>query len=159
MIRIGLLCATISLLMGCSNEQDAVYEDNPELKAVESETEQVSVFHLQTGDCLIGTVGESVSDMDKIECSKPHLFEVYFTFNLPGGAFPGDAAIEEQADTRCQAEFEPFVGKSFEESVLTFNRLTPTADGWVRGKDREVICMIQKMDDTPRTGSAKRSGI
>lgn len=159
MSRIGLLCAAISLLFGCSDEQATVYEENPELKAVESETEQVSVFHLQTGDCLISGAGETVSDMDKIDCAKPHLFEVYLTFDLPAGTFPGDTVVEAEADTRCLAAFEPFIGKSFDESTLTFNRLTPNAEGWQRRQDREIVCMIQKMDDSPRSGSAKGSGV
>lgn len=158
MNRIIVLCATL-LLSACDQDRAAIYAENPELQAVENQAEQVSVFSLNVGDCLIGAVDESVSDMDKVDCSKPHLFEVYLTFDLPPGAFPGEAVVEEQANSRCQAAFEPFVGKSFEESTLTFNRLTPTSDGWVRAKDREVVCMIQKMDDSPRSGSAKGSAI
>jgi hypothetical protein len=147
-------------LTACSDPQTAVYEENPELKAVIDQTESVSVFQVQTGDCLIGGLQDvQVSDMDKIDCSKPHIYEVYFTFQLPVGPFPGDAAIEEQADNRCQAEFESFVGKSFEDSSLTFSRLTPNAEGWRLQKDREIVCMIQTMDDSTLSQSAKGSAL
>jgi hypothetical protein len=159
MRTIELLAITSLTLTACSDPQATVYEENPELKAVADQTESVSVFQVRPGDCLIGGNEDVVSDMDKIDCAKPHLYEVYFTFQLPAGPFPGDTVVEEQADSRCQSEFEGFVGKTFEESSLTFTRLTPNAEGWRMHKDREIVCMIQTMDDSTLSQSAKGSAL
>lgn len=147
-----------ALLAGCGGDRSDAY-DNPELKAVQNDTTQVSVFRIDLGDCLIdATDGNSVTEMDKIECSKPHLYEAYFMFDLPAGVYPGQSTVEKTADERCQAEFEGFVGKSFEESELTFSHLTPSVESWLHEKDREVICFLRTMDDSPMTGSGKGSG-
>ena len=45
-------------------------------------------------------------------------------------------------DEFCLAEFEPFVGMSFEDSELDINYFTPTEDSWTRLGDREILCFI-----------------
>ena len=152
------LVILVPFLAGCTNDRSDAYE-NPELQAVQQETIAVSVYRINVGDCLIdATNDDSVSEMDKIDCSKPHQYEAYFVFDLPAGVYPGKEAVENVADQRCQAEFEGFVGKSFEESEFTFSHLTPSSDSWVQQKDREVICFLRTMDDSPMTGSNRNSG-
>lgn len=122
---------------------------------------ELGAFTIQLGDCIGGELAEEVGSVDGVPCDEPHQFEVYHLFDLPegDGNFPGDLRVGELADEGCLAAFEPFVGQAIGASVYDFFRLTPTQETWERIGDREVVCMVSNFDGTPKTGSAKGSGL
>lgn len=123
-------------------------------------SETVDVFTIKLGDCLSsGMDAQSVAEMDKIDCAKPHVYEVYHAFDIDRGAFPGDDVVDKLAEEGCTKAFAGFVGKSYDDSELHLQTLTPQADGWKEKNDREVLCLIVTEDESPRTGSAKGLGI
>jgi uncharacterized RDD family membrane protein YckC len=74
---------------------------------------EVDVFDLKVGDCLADspTGGEEVIfTVETVPCSEPHSEEIYAVVTLPEGDYPGDEAMDAQADELCTAEFESFVG-------------------------------------------------
>jgi hypothetical protein len=125
----------------------------------EVETGTVSVFDLNVGDCLNGNAQGVVGTMDRVTCDQPHVFEVYHAFDIAGNVFPGEQSVTQQAETGCIAAFEGYVGKDYQQSALFLNTLWPTADSWVQQNDREVLCMLHNQDMSPRTGSARGTGI
>jgi Septum formation len=103
--------------------------------------EEVDVYKLEVGDCY-GEVPEGdVVTVPVVPCSEPHSEEVFAAVSLPNRDFPGEDAILAQADELCFAEFESFVGLSYEESVLDFAYVYPSEESWLEG-DRLVTCTI-----------------
>ena len=66
--------------------------------------------------------------------------------------------VEEAIDT-CVAEFESYVGATYEESALDFSFLTPTQETWDDLDDRTVGCFLYDFGLAKLTGSMKDSGI
>jgi Septum formation len=109
-----------------------------------TEPEQVDVFGLEVGDCLAEPQdAEEVFSIETLPCSEPHSEEVFAAVTIPegDGEFPGFRAIDAQAEELCIAEFEDFVGRSYQQSVLDFWFITPSEETWGDG-DREVLCTV-----------------
>jgi hypothetical protein len=124
-----------------------------------------NVWSLEVGDCFDDWEGattnsesEEITDVPIVECSEPHDNEIYMMEDLPEGAFPGDAAMEETAIGVCYDGFEDFVGTEYEESDLDFGWLFPTSESWGEG-DREVICFVYDLELAKLTGSMANAGI
>jgi hypothetical protein len=101
------------------------------------------VRDLQVGDCLADfEEAMQASGVQPAPCSEPHSDEIYAAGSIDGfDEFPGSAAIEAAARRICLAEYEAFVGRSYEDSVLDISYLVPTEDSWA-DDDRRVLCTI-----------------
>jgi Septum formation len=136
----GLVASTL-LLAGCSG----------------------NVFELAVGDCFddgelaVGEL-EEVEEVPVIECSEPHDNEVYAVVTVDEEVFPGEQAIQAQADEVCHDAFDPFVGLDYESSALDFGWLVPTAESWEMG-DRVVACFVYRMDLEKVSGTLEGSSI
>jgi hypothetical protein len=122
-----------------------------------------NVFDLAVGDCfddgdmVLGDV-EELSDVPLVECEQPHDNEVYAVVTVEGDRFPGEVAVQGQADEMCLDAFEPFVGFDYQTSVLDFGWLVPTAETWEFG-DRVIACFVYRMDLEKVTGTLQGTGI
>ncbi|WP_169738855.1 septum formation family protein [Jiangella gansuensis] len=104
--------------------------------------ETQDVFDVGLGDCISNfNAEEQISELTVIPCEEEHDQEVFAVFEVPDGEFPGSDAFEEQVATECVAEFETFVGLTYDESVLEIQWLEPTEDSWAQG-DRELVCTV-----------------
>ena len=122
------------------------------------------VFTLREGDCLddaalaaapdddpadVRPAGDgdeapdprTVSDVSTVPCSEPHDFEVYAAVPLTGDAFPGDDAVDAQADDLCGRVFGPFVDSDYQDSIYDYQDYQPTSGSWSTG-DRTVDCIV-----------------
>ena len=119
-----------------------------------------NVFSLEEGQCFDDpqATGE-ISDVPIVECDEPHDNEVFFTFDLPDGDYPGDIAVQEQASEGCLGAFEGYVGLDYATSELDILFLSPTSDSWDQADDREVVCFLYRVDQEKMTGSMQGSGI
>lgn len=110
-----------------------------------TEPEEVDVVGLKVRDCLaeIEETEESFTSVETVPCAEPHSEEIFAIANIPegDGQFPGWDAILEHAERLCTAEFESFVGRSYEESELEFSFILPDEEGWRTG-DRLIQCTI-----------------
>ena len=111
-----------------------------------TEPEEVDIVDLKVGDCLAEfppEEGEVIFSIQTMPCSEPHSEEIFAAVALPDGDgdFPGMEAIDAQAERLCVAEFEGFVGLSYEESVLYVGLVTPSEESWTQG-DRSILCTI-----------------
>ena len=91
---------------------------------------------MKTGDCFKGLTKTIVS-VTRVDCRSPHEEEVTGKFNLSGGRYPGDKAIDKASDARCKKYFTRYVGIYW--SVYSHAWARPDSDGWWNG-DRTVIC-------------------
>ncbi|WP_156759730.1 septum formation family protein [Microbacterium karelineae] len=135
-------CGSISSLLGGA-ERDAETDE-----VTESGTE--SVFDIKVGDCLLepDATGDEIYDIEIVPCADPHDYEFYYEYSLDlGEEWPGDAAIEEDAGPRCDAEFEKFVGVPFQESeALWYSYYSPSAESWADGDD-VIQCIVFEASD------------
>jgi hypothetical protein len=111
----------------------------------------VSVTQLKPGDCINGlqTFG-SVEDLPVVSCATPHEGEVYAVFNLPAGPWPGDTAVQEQAEKRCDTELKAYASKPAATVEVLY--LHPLRQSWSR--DRGVTCVATDERGTS-TGSVR----
>ena len=120
---------------------------------------EAAPFDLRRGDCFNNPGEGEVHTVEVVPCQEPHDFEVYHLFTFDDGPYPGDEAIKNRWINDCLAEFEPFVGSSFDESMLDVSAIFPTPQSWEELGDREVLCSVTAVSGEPRTSSARNSGI
>ena len=112
---------------------------------------------LRAGECLPSTaevVGTREADPPTVACSKPHKYEVYAVTTISGPrTFPGDDAVDEQAQHACYEAFEPNVGFDPADmpSDVKVVYLQPSESSWNDQADRDVECLLIFDDD--RSGS------
>jgi hypothetical protein len=116
-------------------------------------------FELEVGDCFDDPGPGEVETVMVMPCEGEHDFEVYHRFMLPDGSYPGAQAIQDAWIEGCLAEFELFVGTSFDESMLDISGIYPTRESWEGIDDREVLCSVTAVNGQPRAGSAQGSGV
>ena len=117
--------------------------------------EMVSFDELAVGDCIplmeYDEEETEVFELPVVPCDLPHTDEVYYMYDLPDGEYPGDDEIYELTWEGCRAQFEAFVGLSYEESELDIYPYSPTQGSWNRWKDRTVHCVVFSYEEV--TGS------
>lgn len=126
---------------------------------------------LKPGDCLtgsdlgLGTNSPWPDSVTVVSCAKWHIAEVFFTGNAwpQSQPYPGDAALNSQADDRCDAAFTAYDGIAPDNSIFTYDTVSPSdADDWASG-DRWLACVAydsaaQYPGGTPVNYSIKGSG-
>ncbi|MFJ9864552.1 DUF4190 domain-containing protein [Streptomyces sp. NPDC101165] len=100
---------------------------------------------LAKGECFDapgGSLGGETYDVDKVPCSGEHDGEVFASFLLKDGGYPGDDSVSGTADKRCYGLQDAYAmdGWAVPDDVDVYY-LTPTEDSWSAG-DREVTCVF-----------------
>ncbi|MBQ9919119.1 MAG: septum formation family protein, partial [Microbacterium sp.] len=124
---------------------------DPFLPPAENET-----FALPVGTCLDELATTYITSDNVLDCAQPHNFEIFSSFLVDDGAFPGESVFEEQAYEKCDAAFAAFVGIPYADSTLEYTYLSPTKETWAQG-DREILCMIFDPSVAQTTGSLAAS--
>jgi hypothetical protein len=124
----------------------------------------VGVADLEPGDCFNDPddFEEVVYDVQAVPCSEPHDNEVFAIRSVapafPEG-FPGQETLQEHAYEVCSGPvFDTFVGVSYLDSSLDVISLSPTAESW-RDGDRDLACVLYRLDLGKLTGTARGSGM
>jgi len=114
----------------------------------------IDVTDLKLGDCFTEPSGELVERITKVSCSGPHDAEIFAVPDLPSSArYPGDAAIEAQADQVC-TDASGAVDRDKLPGSATIGYFFPTEDNW-SADDSTARCYIAT-DDQPLVGSVRR---
>lgn len=103
-----------------------------------------AVGELRQGDCFsfgAGTTGGVVVEVERVACTAEHESEIFYETDLTDATFPGVDALATESDDLCYEAFPAFVGVDYEDSVLSYDFLQPTEEGWAAG-DREVSCYL-----------------
>ena len=153
------LAVVALLLAACSDGSGTTDESERDVSGDVVEGGDVGVFVIQVGDCFDDPGQEIATQVPAVPCDEPHDFEAVATFDVDGGEdFPGEAAVGEDAEVGCLERFEGYVGSAYADSALFVDAITPTAESWEQGGDREVICMV--FDPSGElTGSVEQSGL
>ncbi|KRA22988.1 hypothetical protein ASD65_00030 [Microbacterium sp. Root61] len=154
----AIVLTAMVTLSGCSMLDQFLPSSQPvrdaETGEVTEEAGNADVFAVQVGDCLntAGIDTEEVSSLPIVPCTEPHDDEVYFSYQVADGAFPGEEALIADAQEACAVEFTTFVGLAYEESALDLWPMYPTEGSWDSG-DREVLCIAWDPSGAKLTGT------
>ena len=152
--RVFLVSALLLLMStGCS---PAERSETGEIETAGS----VDAFTIRVGDCFDDqfTFGDEVTDVPGVPCTEPHDNEVYAKFDLPMSEWPGVDRANELADEGCMDRFEKAIGANYDDSVLMYTTMIPSAGSWAERGDREVVCIAYHMELEKLTGTVLNSG-
>jgi hypothetical protein len=117
---------------------------------------------LKVGDCFnttsnTGANGDPVVGYAVVDCTGQHDGEAFSVFDYPhASAWPGYEQLGSIEQTRCQADFQTYVGVPWENSSFTINYAAPTETTWASG-DHGITCLLEDASAGKLTGSAKNS--
>lgn len=157
----GLLAVALVVVAGCGSSPagdtagaTAPGEDTADVADRAGEQATVAAVgeavwfgdHLSVGECWNDTVdAEGDYDYsgapDVVDCGQPHDNEVIAVWQVDDDAHPGEAALDEKADTVCGDAFEPFVGLDHDTSALEGFAVWPNPADWEAG-GRGAACSI-----------------
>jgi hypothetical protein len=157
-LTVATIAAAGALLSGCSLLGQV---DN--LTGGDTTTGDDDVFSIKVGECFNDETaeGETVSEVAKVDCAEPHIWEAYKSIIIEDGdgSYPGETVVTDKAETDCKTAFEEYVGISYDDSTLYLSYYYPTEETWTKLNDREILCIVTTADDyaTKTTGSLKGS--
>ena len=135
--RIAVIVMGMSLLAGCSTTIDS----------------------LSVGDCFNGPeasyAGTEVSDVDVVDCSEPHRYEIYAAKEMTNSSYPGQSQAGAMADDFCLSRFQSYVGMEYTYSIYYISSAFPTSGSWSQG-DRSIQCALG-LEFGTKVGSARNS--
>jgi hypothetical protein len=99
---------------------------------------QPAVFTLTEGDCIQSLDAAAPAI---VSCTSPHLAEVFATFTLASGSWPGTAAVQRDASEGCSARLSGYLNQQLSIS-LTQDYVYPSQVDW-QGGTRTVVCEVQ----------------
>jgi hypothetical protein len=100
-------------------------------------------YHDQSRTLTVGTCLDDVQTRSPVPCTRPHGAEVYGIVTAPYPSVPPTQPLDEFSDGACDALFESYVGIRYDQSMLSYERLGPTADQWEHPDARAVACLAQ----------------
>ena len=110
---------------------------------------------LQVGDCYNYDDSETqVSNVEVVDCSAPHQYEVYSNYQITQSTFPDESTMKSEQYAACHDTFETYVGVPYDQSQYDVTMLTPTENSWAQG-DHAITCSLAAKDDSLITGSLK----
>ena len=113
-----------------------------------------AVFSLRAGECINSSSnGLSVTILS---CATPHEAEVFATFSLAGSAWPGSAAVQQQASNGCTDRIASYLNPQLLNAGLSEEYVYPNQDAWQAGV-RTVVCEVSSATG-PLSGSVRSSG-
>jgi hypothetical protein len=101
----------------------------------------VNVQRLTPGQCLNGLKeGSAIRDLPAVPCTQPHEGEVFATFDLADGDFPGDTEVAKLAEDGCVDRLQTYAPKAADDPKVEIYFLHPTSTSWRLG-DQGVACV------------------
>jgi hypothetical protein len=107
---------------------------------------RVNVFSLRAGNCFqnppAGQTLQGVTYVTVVPCTTRHNAQVFVEFRAAGGSgYPGQAALQRQADAGCRARIAGHLDRSKITSSMSLHYLYPLAGSWADGH-RTITCLI-----------------
>ncbi|PZF82674.1 DUF4190 domain-containing protein [Jiangella anatolica] len=120
----------------------------------------VSTLDLRVGDCVTGlrdTEDEtSMATVPALPCDQPHEGEVYATFDLDEGEYPGEAVLFATIEERCLEELETFSQQAWDDPNISVFYLYPEERSW--SYDRGAVCIAYALEGTLTGSLATQDG-
>jgi hypothetical protein len=105
---------------------------------IEYNYSHAAVFGLRQGNCITMPNESAVS---VVPCTSPHDAEVFATFTLPAGPWPGSAAVQQEANDGCGARLDGYLNPQLAIS-LSQDYVYPGQVAWEAGT-RTVVCEVR----------------
>jgi hypothetical protein len=112
-----------------------------------------AVFKLKPGDCF--NSGQNDLAVTVLPCASSHDSEVFATFPLTEKSWPGNAAIQAQAQAGCTGRIAGYMDPELAATAFDQEYVYPDQLAWQAGV-RSVICEVRSTDG-PLTGSVRQS--
>ena len=148
---LGAVAAAVLLVLTACNDDDSDNPDVDEQPVLEVDTSSADPVCMQVEEDFPA----EVERLPIIDCAEPHTHEIYATVESAADVFPGVEALSDDAEVRCLTAFEPFVGISPFDSVLSYTWLVPTLGSWNDEDDREILCVLMNRDGSPLVGTMR----
>lgn len=147
---IGLLLWALVLGTGAADEA---------WKGFKEGTRNSTVFSLSKGECVNapdGSLKGEAYDLTEVDCAKQHDAEVFASYDLPDGSYPGKDTMGGTAGDRCYALRADYAMDAWAvPDYVDVYYLTPTPESWSTG-DHEVTCLFgNTVEGEPLTGSLR----
>lgn len=150
-VGLGALAVLLLLATACDGDDDDGAANVDERPVLEVETNTAEPVCMQVDENLPA----EVETLPVVDCVDAHSHEIYATVTSPETVFPGVDALGDLAQVKCLEAFEPFVGTSPFDSVLSYTWLVPTLQSWNDEDDREVLCVLMNRDGSSLTGTMR----
>lgn len=150
-IIMGLAQLGVLILIGFAASHDQAHRD-----AAGAVTQAGFVYldELHIGDCAEKPAASHTARLKVVPCTTPHTLEVFATFDLPPGPYPGDDDVKRFAHGGCGERFAAYVGVTADKTSVGYLYYHPTSTSW--GGGRNVQCLLES--DAPVTHSLKGAG-
>jgi len=115
----------------------------------------ISATSLQVGDCVNGLKNTTnLLSLPGVPCTQPHEGEVFAVFDLPAGAYPGAAAVDQEVSRECNDRLGAYSPSAETNPDVGLFSVYPLEQNWQRG-DRQVVCLATASSGGTTTGSIK----
>jgi len=115
----------------------------------------ISATSLQVGDCVNGLKNTTnLLSLPGVPCTQPHEGEVFAVFDLPAGAYPGAAAVDQEVSRECNDRLGAYSPSAETNPDVGLFSVYPLEQNWRRG-DRQVVCLATASSGGTTTGSIK----
>ncbi|MCU1488136.1 MAG: Septum formation [Actinomycetia bacterium] len=156
MLRAAFALTALLLVVGCGTEGAGDVPRDASGRVTAGGI--VRADKLQPGDCFQDQDDRTPDGFPVVPCGRAHANEAYDRFVVPGGAYPGQAALTDIATARCRADpFTTYVGRPIDGSALDVFFVLPSADTWTNDGDRIIVCALYADDRSPLVGSMNDS--
>ena len=110
-----------------------------------------AVFRLRPGEC-INSAGNGLN-VTVLSCATPHDAEVFATFSLPEGPWPGASAVRQDAGNGCVSRLGGYLNPQLATAALSQEYVYPNQAAWQAG-ERTVVCEVRSVSGQ-LTGSVR----
>ena len=110
-----------------------------------------AVFGLRPGEC-INSAGNGLN-VTVLSCATPHDAEVFATFSLPEGPWPGASAVQQDAGNGCVSRLGGYLNPQLATAALSQEYIYPNQAAWQAG-ERAVVCEVRSVSGQ-LTGSVR----
>ncbi len=110
-----------------------------------------AVFGLRPGEC-INSSGNGLN-VTVLSCATPHDAEVFATFSLPQGAWPGASMVQQDAGNGCANRLGGYLNPQLATAALSQEYVYPNQAAWKAG-ERTVVCEVSAVSGQ-LTGSVR----
>ena len=110
-----------------------------------------AVFGLRPGECVNST-GNGLNVI-VLSCATAHDAEVFATYSLPAGPWPGASAVQQNAGNGCASRLDSYLNPQLATAALAQEYVYPNQAAWQAG-ERTVVCEVRAVSGQ-LTGSVR----
>ena len=110
-----------------------------------------AVFRLRPGDCINSSGNGLIVTV--LSCATPHDAEVFATFSLPPGPWPGASMVQQDAGNACVSRLGGYLNPQLATAALSQEYVYPNQAAWKAG-ERTVVCEVSAVSGQ-LTGSVR----